>query len=136
MKRTGLLNRHLSELVASLGHMNEITVADAGLPAPQGIPVIDLAVTPGVPRFWDVLAGLQHELVIESAVWATNADHGLSESMIEVFDQWAKEQGKQIECDQIHHDAFKLRSVNSRAIIRTGEITPYANVILVSGVSF
>lgn len=136
MKRTGLLNRHLSQLVASLGHMDEVTVADAGLPMPQGVPVIDLAITPGLPRFWDVLAGLQQEMVIESVVWATDASAGLSDDMNNRFDQWAKAQGAPIQRDQIPHSDFKQHTARSRAIIRTGEATPYANVILVSGVSF
>ena len=48
MKRTALLNRHLSALVAELGHLDEITVADAGLPVPDGVRVIDLAVVAGL----------------------------------------------------------------------------------------
>ncbi|MGB1961888.1 MAG: RbsD/FucU domain-containing protein, partial [Candidatus Puniceispirillaceae bacterium] len=52
MKRGALLNRHLSQLVASIGHLDEITIADAGLPAPSGVAVIDLAVSPGIPSFF------------------------------------------------------------------------------------
>ena len=40
------------------------------------------------------------------------------------------------ELPYISHEEFKQRSQKSRAIIRTGECTPYANIILVSGVIF
>ncbi|MCL4138406.1 UNVERIFIED_CONTAM: hypothetical protein GTU68_010056, partial [Idotea baltica] len=65
MKRTKLLNRHLSKLVASLGHLDEIVLADAGLPVPQNVGVIDLAVSPGVPGLFDVLDALADEMIIE-----------------------------------------------------------------------
>ena len=42
MKRTGILNRHLSAATASLGHTDEVVIADAGLPIPDGPTVVDL----------------------------------------------------------------------------------------------
>ena len=136
MKRTALLNRHLSALVASLGHMNEIVVADAGLPVPAGVSVIDLAVTPGVPSFRELLAALQSELVIEGAVWAEEASDELSSLMQCEVDFWASETGKEITVSRLPHEAFKHRTQKARAVIRTGEVTPYANIILISGVAF
>ena len=52
LKRGALLNTHLMSqpLVASIGHLDEITIADAGLPVPSGVTVIDLAVSPGIAR--------------------------------------------------------------------------------------
>ncbi|MEE4015638.1 D-ribose pyranase [Roseibium sp. FZY0029] len=136
MKRTALLNRHLSALVASLGHKDEIVVADAGLPVPAGINVIDLAVTPGVPTFRELLAALQSELVIEGAVWAEEASDALSSLMQREVDFWASETGKEITVSRLSHEAFKHRTQKARAVIRTGEVTPYANIILISGVAF
>jgi D-ribose pyranase len=34
------------------------------------------------------------------------------------------------------HEAFKEKTHEAKGIIRTGEFTPYANVIFVSGVVF
>ena len=45
MKRGKLLNAPLSALVAQMGHTDEITVCDAGLPIPAGPERIDLALT-------------------------------------------------------------------------------------------
>ncbi|MCK7611769.1 D-ribose pyranase [Roseibium sediminicola] len=136
MKRTQLLNRHLSALVASLGHLDEIVVADAGLPVPDGVQVIDLAVSPGVPRFHDVLDALRSELVIEQAIWAEEASETLAGVMQAEVDFWRDQTGKPVDTSKLPHEAFKQRSASAEAIIRTGETTPYANIILVSGVAF
>lgn len=136
MKRTPLLNRHLSKLVASLGHCDEIVICDAGLPVPPGVPVIDLAVSPGIPGFFDLMEALSHELIVEQAVFAEEASDDLATEIEVRLAHWAAETGKPIEHGRISHEAFKARSGKARAIIRTGECTPYANIILVSGVPF
>jgi len=136
MKRTALLNRHLSALVASLGHLDEIIVADAGLPVPQGVQVIDLAVTAGVPRLRDVLNALRSELTIEEAIWAQEASAAVSGMMESEVELWRSQGSANVRTRQVSHDAFKQRSAGSRAVIRTGEVTPNANLLLVSGVAF
>jgi D-ribose pyranase len=54
MKRYGILNSHISKVLANLGHTDFIVIADAGLPIPDGVKKIDLAVKTGMPsfRFW------------------------------------------------------------------------------------
>ncbi|ASP34393.1 D-ribose pyranase [Labrenzia sp. VG12] len=136
MKRTKLLNRHLSKLVASLGHLDEIVVADAGLPVPPNVGVIDLAVSPGVPGFFDVLDALIDEMVVEQAVFADEASPELTTEIEVRLAHWAAEIGKPIEHVRVPHEAFKGRTGKARAVIRTGECTPYANLILVSGIPF
>jgi len=136
MKRTALLNRHLSALVASLGHLDEIIIADAGLPVPDGVKVIDLAVTAGVPGFRELLAALRSELVIEGAVWAEEASENLSSEMQKELDIWSAETGLGIATSRLSHTDFKQRTKCAKAVIRTGEVTAYANVILISGVAF
>ncbi|MET1412158.1 D-ribose pyranase [Roseibium sp. HPY-6] len=136
MKRTALLNRHLSELVASLGHMDEIIVADAGLPAPHGVRVIDLAVSEGVPGVEDVLRALRGELIIESAMWAEEAPDTVSALMRKEIELWSAQTGNSVAVLRFSHEELKRRSGHARAIVRTGEFTPYANIILTSGVAF
>ena len=55
MKKTPLLNAALSELVASLGHMDMVVIGDAGLPIPAETRCIALALTRGIPGFVDTL---------------------------------------------------------------------------------
>ena len=136
MKRTALINRHLSALVARLGHLDEIIVADAGLPMPDNVEVIDLAIVPGLPRFFDVLSALRTELVIESALHASEASPELVMHMQTELDIWSAESDQEISFQSISHKDFKRRSSQAKAIVRTGEVTPYANIILISGVAF
>ena len=49
---------------------------------------------------------------------------------------WAEETGKAITVSRLSHEAFKHRTQTARAVIRTGEVPPYANIILISGVAF
>ncbi|SFI37880.1 RbsD / FucU transport protein family protein [Collimonas sp. OK307] len=37
---------------------------------------------------------------------------------------------------QVSHAEFKTMTAGARAIVRTGEFTPYANIILIAGVVF
>ncbi|MTI05029.1 D-ribose pyranase [Roseibium denhamense] len=136
MKRTLLLNRHVSKLIASLGHTDEIVIGDAGLPIPHNVGVIDLAVSPGVPRFFDVLDAVAQELIVEQAVFATEAGPNLATEIEVRLTHWAAETGKPIEHVRVPHEEFKARTSRARAVIRTGECTPYANIILRSGVPF
>lgn len=56
MKKTGILNKDVSEMVASLGHRDTLVIADAGLPIPPETRPIDLALTEGLPPFVATLA--------------------------------------------------------------------------------
>lgn len=136
MKRTPLLNRHMSRLIASLGHMDEIVLADAGLAIPPNVAVLDLAVSPGVPGFFDVFDVLTKELIIEKAIFADEVSTELSTEIEVRLAHWAAETGKPIEHAQVPQEDFMERTKTARAVIRTGEFTSYANIILVSGVPF
>lgn len=136
MKRGGVLNRHLSAAIASLGHLDEIVIADVGLPVPDGVEVIDLAVSLGVPGFWDVLKAVRSELVIENACFAEEASDELAARMAETTAAWGQDNHKNVFAGTLTHDAFKTRTRRAKFVVRTGECTPYCNVILVSGVAF
>ena len=71
MKRGVLLNAPLSALVAKLGHTDEITVCDAGLPIPAGPERIDLALMAGTPSLATVLTALLTDLVVEKVIMAS-----------------------------------------------------------------
>ena len=136
MKRTPLLNRHLSALIARLGHLDQVVVADAGLPAPPGVPVIDLAISANLPTFFQLLDALKTEMVVEQALYATEAGADWVTDLRDTLARWEADQGKPIAVQTTSHSAFKEQTQAAQAIIRTGDFTPYANVILVSGVVF
>jgi D-ribose pyranase len=131
MKKNGILNKDISEAIAGLGHLDLITLCDAGLPIPLQAKRIDLAVVPGIPSFIDVLTALANDLVIQEVILANELI-----ASNPVFVQKITTIFPDVKVTSIDHEEFKVVSNKSKAFIRTGECTPYANVILVSGVPF
>ena len=139
MKKNRLLNPQLSRAVASLGHGQSLSIADCGLPIGPHAERIDLALTHGVPSFMDTLEVVLSEMAVEQVVVAQQFSI-VSPELYEQFEarirQLEKEQGKPVEILEICHEFFKVQSDQGQAVVRTGECTPYANVILKSGVTF
>lgn len=131
MKKDGILNQDLLEVMGSLGHTDRIVVCDAGLPIDPSVKRIDLAITRGVVRFMDVLKPLLNELVVEKIILAEEIA-----AKSPAMHQEIVAAAKGIPLERVSHEEFKKLTRGARAIIRTGECTPYANVILQSGVNF
>ncbi|MGR6980771.1 D-ribose pyranase [Testudinibacter sp. P27/CKL/0425] len=139
MKKTSVLNAQLSHLIATLGHTDSLTVCDAGLPIPFEVERVDLALTAGVPHFLQTVEVVTQELFVERAVLAEeikekNAE--LHQNLLRQLQQLEQQQGNQIQIEYVSHEVFKQLSGESKGIVRSGECTPYANVILYSGVPF
>jgi D-ribose pyranase len=131
VKKTPLLNQPLSAAIAGLGHTDTLVIADAGLPIPDGPQRIDLAVRAGLPPLLDVLRAVLEELAIQEVVIAEEmAGHSpqLRAALREVLGD--------VPVRTLPHEDFKRQTRAARAIVRTGECTPYANIILVAGVVF
>lgn len=114
-----------------MGHMDEITIGDAGLPTPGDVKKIDLALRAGLPSFLEVLDLVREEMEIEKVVMAAEIiknNHEIYEAVMKMFEN--------AEIELIDHEEFKKRTESSKAFVRTGECTPYANIILKSGVIF
>lgn len=131
MKKTLLLNAALSRAIAQLGHGDMIVVADAGLPVPEGRYCIDLALSPGIPGFMQVLHAVSSEMQIERAFVASEM-HQRCPALRQSLD--AKLAGLPIE--ELTHESLKELTGRAAAIVRTGEFTAYANIVLVAGVVF
>jgi D-ribose pyranase len=131
MKKTGLLNQALSNAIAGMGHNQMLCIADAGLPIPLEVERIDLALMQGIPSFLDTVRATLLELKVDSAIIAEEMQERspqLHEALLQILDG--------IVIKYISHEQFKTRTHDALAIVRTGEFTPYANVILVAGVVF
>ena len=131
MKETALLNQPTSAVVADMGHTDELVISDAGLPIPASTERIDLAVTSNIPGFMETLRVVLSELQVESAVIAEE----MATANPDVYAQLMELLGD-TPIAVLPHDAFKKRTAGARAVVRTGECSPYANVILVAGVVF
>lgn len=135
MKRTRLLNSELSYAIARIGHTGAITLCDAGLPIPRDAWRIDLAIEPGYPTFLRTLDAMLSEMMVEEIVIASEMRErsvGLMSEMLELFGRY----GMAPRVVEVPHEEFKQLMQSSEAFVRTGECTPYANVILRSGVVF
>lgn len=139
MKKSTLINSDLSYLVATLGHTDEITICDAGLPIPDQVTRIDLALTHGVPSFIETVGVFLSESQIEGVVMAeefAQVSPELHQALLVQLQQEQERTGKSIAIFYVSHQEFKQRTQQSKAVVRTGECTPYANVIFQAGVVF
>jgi len=134
VKKGLLINIALSRLIASLGHGDRVVIGDAGLPTPPGVEVIDLALSRSIPDFAATLRAIVSEMQVEQHMIASEFLLAAS-SPLEAVDSLSQQ--NQLGSRQVlsHHD-FKLKTRSARAIVRTGEYTPYANIILCAGVVF
>lgn len=133
MKRSGVLNSNLSRIIALMGHTDKLVVCDSGLPIPKNSDVIDLALTKNIPRFIDTLKVILEELKVEEAVVTNELVTGNSKFYKEINSLL---NGTKIK--KVNHEKFKeiTRNGGNVTFVRTGEATPYANIILISGVTF
>jgi D-ribose pyranase len=128
MKRHGILNRELAGIFAKLGHTDQIVIADCGLPIPAGVTCIDLAYKLGKPSFLEILDVVLDDLVVENSILAEE----IKTQNISTHEAVTK----QLQAEYVSHEQFKQLTKQAKVIIRTGETTPYANIILQSGVIF
>jgi len=131
MKKTGVINAPMAAVIAELGHMDMIAIADAGLPIPKESIRIDLALKKGIPSFIDTLRVVLTEMQIEKVILAKEIKQKNPAILNEIEGLIGE-----VSVDFVPHEEFKEKTKESRAIIRTGEFSPYANIILVSGVVF
>ncbi|GAA3908986.1 D-ribose pyranase [Gibbsiella dentisursi] len=139
MKKGALLNAEVSAVVSRLGHTDQLTIGDAGLPIPAATPRIDLALTQGIPSFLQVFSAVTQEMQVESAILAeeiVKQNPSLHEALLAQLAVLGQSQGNTVSVRYISHAEFKAQTAYSRAVIRSGECSPYANVILCAGVTF
>ena len=131
MKKRGILNAQLSYLLAALGHKDLFMIGDAGMPIPEGVEVVDLGLTAGVPTFKQVLDAVLDEVQVEGYYLA----HEIKEFNPEL-EEYIKAGLPEAEVEYMPHEDLKKFSGKCRFAIRTGEFSPYPNVILRAGVVF
>ncbi|UPG90169.1 D-ribose pyranase [Luteibacter aegosomaticola] len=132
MKRHGLLHAELNRIVAAMGHTDTLVIGDVGLPVPHGVPCIDLAVVPGTPAFAAVFDAVFGELAVERATVASEI-HAHNPAMVALK---GRLEAGGVPVDELFHEDFKAATRRAVAVVRTGETSPYANIILHAGVTF
>ena len=131
MKKGKLLNSEISYVISQMGHTDSLTIGDCGLPIPKDIKRIDLALKYGVPSFLDTLDTVLEELCVEEIIIAEEIKEAAEQLYKEILNRF-----ENVKVTVVKHEEFKVMTKDSHAVIRTGECTPYSNIILKSGVVF
>lgn len=131
MRKTKLLNSQISSVISEMGHTDTLAIGDCGLPIPKDVKRIDLAIIRNLPTFMDTLKAVLLELEIEEVTLAVET----AEVSKKLYEEIEKEIGD-VRINFVSHEQLKEDLKECRAVIRTGEQTPYANIILKSGVVF
>lgn len=132
MIKEGIFHPQLLRVLGELRHMDTIVIGDAGLPIPDGVERIDLGWIKGEPGYHKVLEEILKYLVVEKAVFANEAKEVSPDFLEKSINLLPAE----LEVEYVDHVELKKRSENAKAIILTGEFTPYTNVILVDGCAY
>ncbi|MEL5939435.1 D-ribose pyranase [Tetragenococcus halophilus] len=132
MKKHGILNSEISKVLSDLGHTDQIVIADAGLPVPEGVKKIDLALAANIPTIADTLKVVLDDMAVEKVVLAEEIRTKNRKLKQEIFDLMDED----IAYNYVSHEEFKSLTKDTTAVIRTGEFTPFANIILQSKTIF
>ena len=135
MKKAGILNSDISRVLSYLGHTDTICIGDCGLPIPDEVERIDLALCFGEPTFMRTLEIVAADMKIEKIILAEEIktkNPEILEQILQLFDR-AEEK---CEIEYVSHEELKEKTHTCKAVIRTGETTPYANIILQSACLF
>jgi D-ribose pyranase len=128
MLKTGILNPQILSLLARVRHTNTLVIADRGFPFWREIETVDLSLVDNVPTVLDVLAAIRANFVIGQA-W-------MAEEFLRTSDDGTRAKftaaitGIPIAYEA--HVAFKQRVPAAIGLIRTGDTTLYANMIIES----
>jgi len=129
MLTTKLLNPHLLSLLARVRHTNTLVIADRGFPFWTDIETVDISLVDDVPTVLQVLDAVRATFQPAAAFMAKEFLDQNSMQTRRNFEQMLQGVPTQYE----PHVEFKQRVPKAIGLIRTGDTTQYANVILVSG---
>lgn len=127
MKKNGVLNKELMAELTGLGHLDKFVICDAGFPIPYGAKKIDLAIVENLPTFTQTLKAVLNEVIVEEIILAEETNSVSNVLFNELDTMFHKQKKKQIPFDDFLNQAYQ-----ANFFIRTGDFTPYANIILKS----
>ena len=133
MKKIGILNCELSKIVASLGHGEQLLVADVAFPIPKSLEYVDLALTEGKVSIEETLQAILIELKVEKIIVADEIKK-ISPKQLDLYKKIFENVSKGIEYVPIRE--MLTMAPKASAAVRTGEIIAYSGLILISGVTY
>lgn len=115
MKKQGILNSHISEVLSRMGHTDTIVIGDCGLPIPDGTIRIDLAIKLGNPSFMEVLEAVFQDMAVEKLTLANEIKEFNPNVMSEVL---ALTNG--IPAQYMSHEQFKEETKKQKRLFALG----------------
>jgi len=131
MKKRGIIHAELAGYIAGLGHKDIFMITDGGMPIPKGVPIVDLALCGGVPTFKQVMDAVLDEVEVEFYTLAQEIAEKNPALLAYIYEKL-----RDVESEMISHIELKEISKDIKFAVRTGEFTPYPNIILRAGVAF
>lgn len=123
----------VSRVLSYLGHTDTICIGDCGLPIPDEAERIDLELCFGEPTFMRTLEIVAQDMKIEKIVLAEEIKTKTPKVLSQIERLF---EGQNVEVEYVTHAQLKAQTHDCKAVIRTGETTPYANIILQAGCIF
>ena len=125
----GILNPQINSLLARVRHTNMLVIADRGFPFWPSIETVDISLVDNIPTVLQVFEAIRANfdigkiIMAEEFIQANNADvNKLFAAAI-----------SPIPHQYVAHTELKRLVPAAIGLIRTGDTTQYANMILISG---
>jgi len=128
MLKNGILNPAINSLLSRVRHTNTLVIADRGFPFWPEIETVDISLVDDIPRVLDVLHAIRRNFVIGSVFMAEEFRVANRPDTQETYFNVLS--GISITFEP--HLEFKKRVPRAIGLIRTGDTTQYANIILES----
>jgi D-ribose pyranase len=129
MYNVRILNPQLLSLLARVRHTNTLVIADRGFPHFPYLETIDISLVNDSPTVLQVLAAIRPDFRIDKAYMAREF---IEQNPLATQARFTKALGD-LPFTYEPHAELKRRVPAAIGLIRTGDTTQYANVILVSG---
>jgi D-ribose pyranase len=130
MLKHGILNPTLLELLARFRHTNTIVIADRGFPSWPQVPTIDLSLSANIPTVEQVLAAILEQCTVGPAFMAREFKGRNAAAVVRTAENQLRAHGVKLHYEK--HVIFKERVPACIGLIRTGDMTPYRNIVLES----
>lgn len=125
---SGILNPAINALLSRVRHTNTLVIADRGFPSWPNLEIIDISLVDDMPRVIDVLRAILVNFHAGKAYMAEEFASSNSPQKIRALTETLH--GLPVVREP--HIEFKKRVPMATGLIRTGDTTQYANIILES----
>lgn len=127
MKKQGILNANLIGELTKLRHTDKLVICDAGFPIPSDATYVDISLVAGVPTMLQVLKAILNEIIVE--------EYAVFDLMEKYNNPYYDEIAALLyvqKSSKLSMDAFYAKAENAKLFVRTGDLLPCSNILLVS----